>query len=91
MGIESLRKLSNAEEIPGPKGGVNMCEETKNIVIEHMYGMSVEPMKVKIEKNTKGYNWEVAVSGSDLKEIMTKIREANTALALEYGGSVPKE
>jgi hypothetical protein len=66
-----------------------MCE-AKKIMIEHVYGMSVEPIKVKIEKNTKGFNWEISVSGDNLKEIMNRIREANTALALEYGGTAPK-
>jgi hypothetical protein len=56
-----------------------------NIVHLHEYGKSPEPLKIKIERNTKGYNWEVSASGSSIEEILTRIREANLALEAEYG------
>jgi hypothetical protein len=39
-----------------------------NIIHFHEYGKSPEPLKIKIERNTKGFNWEIAVTGSSIEE-----------------------
>lgn len=52
--------------------------------IEHVYGGSPDPIRVKLEKNTKGYQWEISVSGPDWEHCLTKIHEANDALISKY-------
>ena len=42
-------------------------------------------MKIKVEKNSKGYNWEITISGKDLEEILPKLNTANAMLKIEYG------
>ena len=63
-----------------------MCQsEAKSIIVEHVYGAQTEPYKIKLEKNTKGYNFEISVSGSDLKDVIARIDEANQVMAAKYG------
>lgn len=62
-----------------------MCESTKNIVVEHIYNASVEPLKIKLMRMSKGYQWEVSSAGSDMADILTKVRAADAALRSEYG------
>ncbi|GEM_PF-1100617 len=66
-----------------------MCEKElpANIVVEHIYGASVEPLKIKLEKNTKGYNWEISCAGSDMADILCKLRAADAALKAEWGAT----
>lgn len=61
-----------------------MCE-AKNILVEHVYGAQSEPYKIKLEKNTKGYNFEISVSGIDLKDVIARIDEANEIMKAKYG------
>jgi hypothetical protein len=64
-----------------------MCEATKNIVIEHMYGASTEPYRIKLEKNTKGFNYEISVAGADLKEVIARLDEAQEIMHAKYGSA----
>ena len=57
----------------------------EDMTIQHVYGGSPEPMKIKVEKNSKGYNWEITISGKDLEEILPKLNTANAMLKIEYG------
>jgi hypothetical protein len=51
----------------------------------HAYGNSLEPIRVKVEKNTKGYNWEISVAGDDLDVIFGKLNDAESRLQQKYG------
>ena len=65
-----------------------MCESTKNIVVEHLYGNSIEPIKIKLTKGQKAsYGWEIACAGSDIAEILKQLRMADEMLKKEYGSS----
>lgn len=55
-------------------------------IVKHEYGGSPEPIKIKLEKNSKGYNFEISVSGGDVDEILAKIADAKKKLESEYGG-----
>ena len=45
-----------------------------------------EPVHVTLTKNTKGYQWEISVFGSDSEKVMTTINTININLQKEYGG-----
>jgi hypothetical protein len=63
-----------------------MCEQSKNIIVEHIYGNSVEPLKIKLVKGQKdSYGWEISSAGSDMADILMKVRAADAALKSEYG------
>ena len=62
-----------------------MCEMAKEIVVQHLYGQSQETCKVKIEKNTKGVNWELAMSGPDFASCIKAIDAANEVMKQKYG------
>lgn len=55
--------------------------------VVHAYGKSPEPIRVKVEKNSKGYNWEISVTGADLDDIFRKIDTAEERLQQKYGQS----
>jgi len=61
-----------------------MSEKVEHI---HSTGAMLEPMKIKLEKNSKGFNWEISIHGKDLAEILPKLEEANQALQGKYGGA----
>lgn len=66
-----------------------MCEIElpSSIIIEHVFGESVQPLKIKIERGQKGnYGWEISCAGSDMADILMKLRAADAALKSEYGG-----
>ena len=62
-----------------------MCEYAKSVIVEHIYGASVEPLKIDIERNSNGYSWIVSCAGSDMADILAKIRTADAALKAEFG------
>ncbi|MGF7431065.1 hypothetical protein PQV03_09910 [Thermoanaerobacterium thermosaccharolyticum] len=52
----------------------------------HLYDKQPKDISIKLEKNTKGYNWEISYAGEDIEAVLTRIREANEKLQKEYGG-----
>jgi hypothetical protein len=62
-----------------------MCDLPKSIIVEHVFGAQAEPLKIKVEKKSKGYGWEITCTGSDMAEVLSKIRAADAALKKEYG------
>lgn len=60
-----------------------MCTPPQTLTVEHIFGAQSEPLKIKIEKNSRGYNWEICCTGSDMAEILSKIRAADAALKNE--------
>ena len=60
--------------------------------IYHHYDSDGARVTVKVEKNSKGYNWEAAVSGAKtVEEAMQKLKEAEAQLLATYGPSTGKE
>jgi len=42
-------------------------------VVRHVYGGTPEPVKIKVEKNSRGFNWEVAITGATVSDVLTSI------------------
>lgn len=57
----------------------------QEVKIVHLYDRQPAEISVKLEKNSKGYNWEISYRGENLDEVLAKIREANNKLQAEYG------
>ena len=58
--------------------------ETVNHI--HRYENAEPGVRIKLERNSRGYNWEVAYEHLDLNTALAKVREANERLQAEYGG-----
>lgn len=50
-------------------------------------GKSLDPCKIKLEKNSKGFNWEISMIGEDFPSILKKIDEINEVMKAKYGGA----
>jgi hypothetical protein len=57
----------------------------QEVKIVHLYDRQPPEVNIKLEKNSKGYNWEISYRGENLDEVLAKIREANNKLQAEYG------
>lgn len=60
--------------------------ENQELKIIHLYDRQPAEISVKLEKNTKGYNWEISYRGENVDEVLARIREVNQKLMAEYGG-----
>lgn len=60
--------------------------EMEDMVAHIMHG-SMEPVKIKLEKNTKGFNYEISVSGESVDYILATIADAKAKLEKEYGSA----
>jgi hypothetical protein len=52
-----------------------------------MYGQSQEICKVKLERNSKGMNWELSMSGPDFVTCIKALDEANEVMKIKYGST----
>lgn len=52
---------------------------------EYMVSVIGEPAKVKIERNSKGYNWEVELRAEDMEEALRETTAAEDKLREKYG------
>ena len=49
-------------------------------------GVITQKLNVKLEKNSKGYNWEITVTNADnIQDAMNVIQETDQILRHEYG------
>jgi len=64
-----------------------MCEESKNVILEIAGDAKPEACKVKIEKNSKGYNFELSMSGPDFPTRIKAIEEANEVMKIKFGSA----
>jgi len=55
-------------------------------VVRHVYGGTPEPVKIKVEKNSRGFNWEVAVTGPHVAAVLMDIDYAVKELQERFGG-----
>lgn len=60
--------------------------EAQEMKIIHLYDRQPAEISVKLERNSKGYNWEISYRGEDAEAVLAKIREINQKLLSEYGG-----
>jgi len=60
--------------------------DQQEVRIVHLYDRQPAEISVKLEKNSKGYNWEISYRGENVDEVLAKIREVNQKLMAEYGG-----
>lgn len=47
--------------------------------------MSVPPIVIKVEKNSKGYNWELRVSGEDEVQVLSRLDRLTAQMKSRYG------
>ncbi len=60
------------------------CENTQHL---YHHQDTTPRVAMKVEKNTKGYNWEVSVSGAGtIEEALRLLKEGNEELRKAYGG-----
>lgn len=64
-----------------------MCEDIKKLMVEHVYGASENPAKIKLSKMSKGFQWEISLTGADFTEIIKRIDDANEIMKAKYGGN----
>jgi hypothetical protein len=64
-----------------------MCEaDIKRLIVEHEYGKSPEPCKLKLIKGQKNsYGWEISISGQDFLSLIKQADDANELLKAKYG------
>ena len=77
---------------PKPKEMVRITSawaEAATQIIRHTWDETPERVKVKLEKNTKGYQWEITYCGPTVDATLGVIREANEKLQAEYGEPKP--
>ena len=56
-----------------------------NLQITHVYDRQPGLVHIRLERNSKGYNWEVSFSDEDSDVALQKIREVNAQLQSEFG------
>ena len=63
----------------------NLNPLMQTLVIEHKYGSSENPAKLKLMKMSKGYQWEISLAGNNFEDILEKIKHANEIVEAIYG------
>ena len=56
----------------------------EDIRITHLYDRQPGLVHIKVEKNSRGFNWEVSYSHEDEEVALQKIREVNEKLRAEF-------
>ena len=57
----------------------------EDLRITHVYDRQPGQIHVRLERNSKGYNWEISYAHEDAEVVLAKIREVNAKLKAEYG------
>lgn len=85
--LESLRAMvaSQQEEIAGLKEWVHELQVPDSVqVLRHEYGGSPDKVRIKLERNSKGINWEISATGATVDEALTLIAEAKAKIEGTY-------
>lgn len=61
-------------------------DNPSKIFHHHSWEKATEQVKVKLERNSKGYNWEISFAGEDADKVLAVVRATNEKLRVEYGG-----
>lgn len=54
-------------------------------IIRHEYGSNPDRVKVKLGRNTKGFNWEISATASTVDEALAMIADAKAKIEKAYG------
>lgn len=54
-------------------------------IFHHYETLNADKVRVKVEKNSRGLNYEVSVSGATVDEALELLRDAESKLRAEYG------
>ena len=57
-----------------------MTEETTRVIEEN-----AQPIHITLTKNTKGYQWEISVFGTDMETLLNQATAADAELKAKYG------
>jgi hypothetical protein len=57
----------------------------EDLRITHIYDRQPGQVHVRLEKNSRSYNWEISYTHEDAGVVLAKIREVNAKLKAEYG------
>ena len=83
----------NMQEIEGFIDGVGSTNPLPLESAQHIYHHSDSDgvrISVKVEKNTKGFNYEASVSGAKTpEEALEVVKKVQKSLELQYGGPPP--
>jgi hypothetical protein len=56
--------------------------------VHHVWDKQPARIHIKVERNSKGYNWEVSFEGEDTDEVLTAVMGADAKLSLAYAEPV---
>lgn len=85
--LDSLRAMvaSQQEEIAGLKEWVHELQVPDSVqVLRHEYGGSPDKVRIKLERNSKGINWEISATGATVDETLALIAEAKAKVEGAY-------
>jgi hypothetical protein len=58
---------------------------TENLTITHLYDRQTPRLRLRLERNSKGYNWEISYEADDPEEALAMIRQVNERMQEEFG------
>jgi hypothetical protein len=56
--------------------------------LHHVWDKQPARMHIKVERNSKGYNWEIAFEGESTDEVLARIQEADARLRQAFAEPV---
>lgn len=59
-------------------------------VVQHVYPPQEDRVRVKLIKNTKGYGWEISISGENGEDALASLRQIEQQMRTEYGADIKK-
>jgi len=59
-----------------------------HIRVAHAWEPARPEVRVKLIRNTKGYQWEISYEGPDLVQVLVTLRQADAELREQYGEPV---
>lgn len=57
----------------------------EELKVLHLYDRQPGQIHIRLERNSKGYNWEISYAHEDQEAVLKKIREVDVQLRAEYG------
>lgn len=50
--------------------------------------VNIPNVRIKLIKNTKGFNWEISVAGDTGQEVLDRTKRINAEMQRQYGSTV---
>ena len=65
----------------------------EELKLTHVYDRQPGQVHIRLERNSKGYNWEVSFANEDSEVALSKIREVNAGVMKirHFGKNFPKK